>query len=232
MPKAPSYPLFLNVAGHPILVVGGGTVALRKTKSLLECAASVTIVSSQFNPGFDKLIEIERLETSYAATHMARKPWRLVFAATDAPLVNDQVQKHAAEAGILCCRSDDPDAGDFASGATAHLGGAHKAIGGITVAVSTAGASPLLAARICKQAAESIDPILPVFADLLNGWRDVIKSQIPSIQDRRHLLQRLAGEEMETIVRKSGAAAAQRFFEEWLAASGTPAAAIKQSSAS
>jgi len=81
--------------------------------------------------------------------------------------------------------------------------------------VSTAGASPVLAARICREAAAGVDPVLPMLADLLEAWRAELKVALPNLPVRRALLQRLAGEEMEGVLRKSGAEAAQREFEKW-----------------
>jgi precorrin-2 dehydrogenase/sirohydrochlorin ferrochelatase len=209
-----------------VLIVGGGSVALRKTKGLVESAARVTIVSPTFAEGFDAFSDIERIQAPYAATHMARKMWRLVFAATDVREVNAQVQKHAAAAGILCCRADEPDEGDFSAGAVERIGNTRKSdgrgvnavanSGGILIAISTAGASPVLAARICKQAAANIDPILPRLANLTAAWRARVKAEIADIVTRRNLLQRLAGEEMEACLRDQGDAAAQRLFAQWL----------------
>jgi precorrin-2 dehydrogenase/sirohydrochlorin ferrochelatase len=220
--------LFVDLVQKPVLVVGGGSVGLRKTQGLVECAARVTIVSPEFLPEFDKIADIERVIAPYAATHMARKIWRLVFAATNQPAVNAQVQTHAAAAGILCCRTDEPQAGDFASGANVRVGATRKSdgrgvsaaanSGGLVLAVSTAGASPVLAARICREAAAGIDPVLPMLADLLSDWRVQVKSGLPDTHRRRILLQRLAGEEMEKLLRREGATAAQRAFREWLSA--------------
>jgi precorrin-2 dehydrogenase / sirohydrochlorin ferrochelatase len=231
MPQAPAYPLFLNLVQQPVLVVGGGSVGLRKTRGLIECAARVTVVSPVFAPGFEKIQDVERIEALYAATHMARKLWRLVFAATNRAEVNQQVQKHAEAAGTLCCRADEPDEGDFSSGASVRVGATRKPdgrgvraagnIGGLVLAISTAGASPVLAARICREAAQGIDPVLPVFADLLADWRGQIKATIADLRVRRELLQRLAGEEMEAVVRNSGKVAAQRVFEQWYEAART-----------
>src|SRR5689334_9966968 len=124
--NAPPYPLFLNLIQQPVLVVGGGSVGLRKARGLVECAARVTVVSPEFHQSFDDLPDVERVHAPYAQTHMARKMWRLAFAATDVPAVNAQVQKHARAAGILCCRSDEPGEGDFSSGASIRVGATHK----------------------------------------------------------------------------------------------------------
>jgi precorrin-2 dehydrogenase / sirohydrochlorin ferrochelatase len=234
--QAPAYPLFLDVVQQPVLVVGGGTVGLRKTRGLVECAARVTVVSPVFVAGFDNLPDVERIPATYAQTHMARQMWRLVFACTDSPTVNAQVQKHAVAQGILICRTDNPEEGDFSNGATARIGATRKAdgrgisgvgnVGGIILAVSTAGASPVLAARICREAAAGVDPVLPMLADLLEGWRARMKTSIMNLPARRALLQRLAGEEMESILRERGAEAAQREFEKWHEETRTQVAAL------
>src|SRR4051812_27552569 len=171
MPSAPYYPLFLDVVQKPVLVVGGGAVALRKTKSLVECAARVTVVSPEIKADFEKMTDVERIVAPYAATHMARKMWRLVFAATNVPEVNATVMRHAGAAGIFCCRADEPEEGDFTSGANVHIGATRRAdgrgveaagpVGGIIVAIATNGASPVLAARLCKEIAANVDPLLP-----------------------------------------------------------------------
>jgi hypothetical protein len=93
------------------------------------------------------------------------------------------------------------------------------------LAVSTAGASPVLAARICREAAAGVDPVLPMLADLLEAWRAQLKAAIPDLLIRRALLQRLAGEEMEGVLRKNGAEAAQREFQNWFAGALAEAAA-------
>jgi siroheme synthase (precorrin-2 oxidase/ferrochelatase) len=228
MPLAPPYPLFLDLVQRPVLVVGGGAVGLRKARSLVESAARVTVVSPQFNPGFDELKDLERITGPYAATHMARKMWRLAFAATNIREVNAHVQKHAQAAGILCCRCDDPDEGDFSGGATQRLAANRKGdgrgiqavgnLGGVTLVVSTTGASPMLSARICRQASAAIDPVLPQLANLLNVWRAQAKLQVPDPGVRRILLQRLAGAEMEQILRGRGEAGAVAQYELWLSA--------------
>jgi precorrin-2 dehydrogenase/sirohydrochlorin ferrochelatase len=229
----PPYPVFLNLVQSPVLIVGGGSVGLRKAAGLAACAARVTVVSPEFAAGFEKL-DVERIHASYAATHMARKPWRLVFAATDSPAVNSQVQRHAKVHGVLCSRADDPEAADFSSGAIQRLGATRKSdgrgakgagsAGGLVIAVSTAGASPVLAARICREAASKIDPILPLLADLLSEWRIIVKQTLSDMEARRRLLHRLAGEEMEGLLRKHGRAKARRFFAQWLEAAKRPQA--------
>lgn len=51
MPSNPLYPVFLNLAGRPVVVVGGGRVALRRTRALARAGAVVTVVAPRFARG-------------------------------------------------------------------------------------------------------------------------------------------------------------------------------------
>ncbi|HUO08764.1 MAG TPA: bifunctional precorrin-2 dehydrogenase/sirohydrochlorin ferrochelatase [Phycisphaerae bacterium] len=210
MPAPTPYPLFLSLARRDVLIVGGGVVAVRKAQGLLDAGARVTIVSPAFNDAFHKLKPIKCVRARYTSAHMRRKNWCLVFAATDVPSVNQRVQKDAAGNNILCCRCDNPDRGDFANGATA-------SVGSVVISVSTQGASPGLAARIREQAANGIDPLLARLAELHRAWRPLIRKSIHTIEHRRIILQRLAGEEMIARLRRQGAKGAQKLLRQYLA---------------
>jgi siroheme synthase-like protein len=208
---AAPYPVFLDLEQRPVLIVGGGGVALRKARGLVAAWARVTVVSPEFAEGFAEIKEIDRITAPYAATHMSKRMWRLVFAATNVRAVNDVVQKHAAAHGILCCRCDEPDLGDFSGGATWQSEQGH-----VTVAVATAGASPVLAVRLRDAAAGAVDPVLIAWAALMGPWRRRAKQEICDLALRRELFTRMASEPMELCLRSEGAAAANALFDRWL----------------
>jgi siroheme synthase-like protein len=211
MTDAPLYPLFLHLRNLPVLIVGGGGVAARKAASLAESHARITVVSPDFHADLAVNGKITKHRTIYRSSHMSEKPWRLVFAATDRRAVNARVQKDARAARILCCRCDEPECGDFANGATVRR---HS----VTLALSTGGASPTLAARLREQAIAGLDPTLLALADLHCGWRVLVKKEVPSLAARTELLKRLGGEEMESHLRAKGTKAAQKLFAQWLGA--------------
>jgi len=132
------YPLFMDVSGARCAVVGGGGVASRKVRGLLESGASVVVISPDVTP------EIEGMGVA-----VERRPYRpgdlagsaLAFAATDSREVNAAVVREAKEGGIPVNVADRPAEGDFALPAVLRRGG-------LQVAVSTGGASPTLARRI------------------------------------------------------------------------------------
>jgi siroheme synthase-like protein len=132
------YPLFMDVSGSRCVVVGGGGVASRKVRGLLESGARVVVVSPEVVP------EIEGMDVT-----VERRPYRpgdltgasLAFAATDRREVNAAVAREAKENGVPVNVADRPAEGDFALPSVLRRGG-------LQVAVSTGGASPTLARKI------------------------------------------------------------------------------------
>ena len=135
------YPIFLNLDGKRCVVVGGGEVANRKARKLLQARARVVVISPEVKP---------ELESTAVEVH--RRPYKegdlegafLVFAATDRRTVNAAVSQEARERGIPVNVADEPSDGDFALPSTLRRG--H-----LQVAVSTGGASPTLARRIRQE---------------------------------------------------------------------------------
>jgi precorrin-2 dehydrogenase / sirohydrochlorin ferrochelatase len=132
------YPIFLNLDGKRCVVVGGGAVANRKARKLLQARAEVVAISPEVKP-----------ELESVATEVHRRPYRagdlegasLVFAATNLREVNAAVTREARGRGIPVNVADEPSEGDFALPSVLRRGQ-------LQVAVSTGGASPTLARRV------------------------------------------------------------------------------------
>lgn len=167
------YPVGLVVAGQPCLVVGGGTVAGRKIGGLLACGATVTVVAPEAHRAMAVLardgsiasIEGAPLDVQlrpYRAGEAA--DYRLAIAATGVPAVDGQVFADASAAGVWVNSADDP------AHCTVVLPAVHRQ-GPVTVAVSTGGASPALAAWLRDQLAAAGGPHLGTLAELLDEAR-------------------------------------------------------------
>ncbi len=123
------------------MVVGGGAVADRKARKLLQARADVVVVSPKMKPGIESV-----------ATEIHRRPYEpgdlsgafLAFAATDCREVNAAVAREAKELGVPVNVADAPSEGDFALPSTLRRGR-------LQVAVSTGGASPTLARDVRKR---------------------------------------------------------------------------------
>jgi siroheme synthase-like protein len=142
------YPIFLDLSGRRCVVVGGGAVAARKARKLLEAGAEVVVVSPEVHPDLGDM-GVEVHERSYE--HGDLEGADLAFAATDRREVNAAVAREAKARGIRVNVADRPTEGDFAVPST--LGR-----GGLQVAVSTGGASPTLARRIKNELEEVFGP--------------------------------------------------------------------------
>jgi siroheme synthase-like protein len=142
------YPIFLDLSGRRCVIVGGGEVAGRKARKLLQARAEVVVISPEVRP-----------ELESVATEVCRRPYEegdlegacLVFAATDAREVNAAVAEEAKERGIPVNVADRPSEGDFALPSTLRRGR-------LQVAVSTGGASPTLARGIKGELEEVFGP--------------------------------------------------------------------------
>jgi uroporphyrin-III C-methyltransferase/precorrin-2 dehydrogenase/sirohydrochlorin ferrochelatase len=152
-------PLFLNLAGRRVVLVGGGPVAAAKLRQLLASAATVHVVSPEV------VEDIERAGASSAVSISLRaftpddldQAWLVVAAAT--PDVNRQVAEAAESRRIFVNAVDDP------ANATAFLSGVIRREG-VTLAISTSGEAPGLTALL----RQGIDELLPR-RDLANWVR-------------------------------------------------------------
>ena len=136
------YPMFLNIDGKRCVVVGGGHIALRKVRALLEHGASVEVISSGLCPELIELAESGRIYISNRHYHLGDLQKALIaIAATDNSDINQQVIKEAQDKAVLVNAVDDPENSDF-------IVPSYVRRGGMTIAVSTAGKSPALARKI------------------------------------------------------------------------------------
>ncbi len=216
----PEYPIFVKLSGLPVLIVGGGKVALRKARGLLECGALVTVLSPEFEPGFESLPGITKISRLYAEgwlSQPANPRWRLVFAATNNPQANGQVGTDAAAAGIFCCRCDDAGQGEFTGAAIARRGL-------ITIALSTGGASPALAAEMTELLANGIPQYRLEQAILVDRWRPRILASMADPLRRQAGLKLLNSADLLRALQEGGIAAG----EQWLSTRITLAAGTEQ----
>jgi precorrin-2 dehydrogenase/sirohydrochlorin ferrochelatase len=127
------------------VIVGGGAVATRKARKLLQAGAEVVVVAPGTRPELESMhVEILRRPYRYGDLEGAD----LAFTATDSREVNAAVAREARERGVRINVADRPSEGDFAVPSALRRGG-------LQVAVSTGGASPTLARRIRDQLEEA-----------------------------------------------------------------------------
>jgi uroporphyrin-III C-methyltransferase/precorrin-2 dehydrogenase/sirohydrochlorin ferrochelatase len=135
-------PITLSLHGRPCLVVGGGAVALRKARALLEAGASITVVSPAPDEALQALAELGRLTLERRQYRDGEaRAYRLVFAATDSRETNLRVAADAEAGGIWVNVADDPGLCSF------HLP-ARVRRGDLQVALASRGAAPFAVRRL------------------------------------------------------------------------------------
>lgn len=135
------YPVFLDLKDRPVLVVGAGTVALRKTRGLLEAGARVTVVAPDALSDFDGL-PVRLIRRPFRAADLAGAV--LVFAATDDRRVNHRIGIAAKGKTIFANIADSAEECDFVVPARVERGDVH-------IAISTGGKSPRLSADLRRK---------------------------------------------------------------------------------
>ena len=138
----PYFPIFMNLDGRPVLVVGGGKVAARKVAALLKAGARVSLISAALGGDLEARRaggEIEWLGTDFFPERI--EGFRLAFAATDDPALNRAVFEAGEAFNVPVNAVDDREHCHFISPAVVDRDP-------VQVAVSTGGASPLLARAI------------------------------------------------------------------------------------
>ena len=102
------FPLFLDLTGRRAVVLGGGTVGLRRAAALARFGAEVTVIAPRL---VRELPGVRHLARRYQAGDLAGA--FLAVAATDDPAVNAAAGREAQERGVLFNRSDCPEACGF-----------------------------------------------------------------------------------------------------------------------
>ncbi len=136
------YPLFLNIKGSKCVVIGGGEVAERKVRALLEHEAAVTVISARACRGLAQLAErraIELLRRDYRYGDL--EDALIAIAATDDPETNSKIAGEGRQRKVLTNVVDDPEQSDFIVPSLLRRGD-------ISIAVSTGGKSPALSRKI------------------------------------------------------------------------------------
>lgn len=168
---SPYYPIFLNIRGKRCVVVGGGLVALRKVKALIDHGAKVEVISPELCPELSQMAQngtIRLQRRSYDSGDLEGAV--IAIAATDDGETNNKVAEEARAKGVLINVVDDLEHSDFIVPAQFHRGD-------ITIAVSTAGRSPALARKIRTKLEKDFGVEYALLVRLIGEVRSELKQQ-------------------------------------------------------
>jgi len=178
-------PIFLAVAGRRCVVIGGGEVALRKVERCLRCNARVEVIAPSLCAPLALLAEaghIRHWARAYAPGDLEGAV--VVYAATDQHAVNVAVAAEAGERGIPVNVVDTPDLCSFISPSIIERPP-------LQVAISSSGASPVLA-RLLRARLESFIPAAyGDLATLMRRARAAVTRRFPDGRLRRRFWERI-----------------------------------------
>ena len=172
------YPAFLDIAGRPCLVVGGGRAALAKASLLRRAGAEVTAVA----PAFDT--DLRALGESGEVALVAR-PFRagdvvgraLVHAASGIATIDEAVARAARSSNIPVNVVDRSALSSFVMPAIVDRGP-------IVVGISSGGASPVLARRVRAEIEALLPHGLGRLADFAKSFRSAVRATFADFDTR------------------------------------------------
>ena len=169
------YPVYLDLRGVPVLVVGAGPIAARKVDGLVAAGAVVTVVAVEVSPALDRSVVATVRERRVRAGRPRRDAPRR-SPRPGAPTSTPTVAAAATAAGIWVNAADQPADCSFILPAIARRGP-------LTVAVSTGGASPALARRLRDRAGALLTDDVVALAHDLQARRAAVREAGGSTED-------------------------------------------------
>ena len=201
------YPLFADLTGREVLVVGGGEVAARKVAALLRAGALVRLhAHAVLHPDIIEALaagRIVRLGGDFDPAWLDAV-W-LAVAATDDPAFNAGLAAEAGRRRRLVNVVDDAVLSSFQVPAVVDRAP-------LVVAISSGGAAPMLARRVREQMETLLGPSLGVLAAQFAGHRERIRALLPDLAMRRRWFERMLDGRMDHAYEQGGAVAVETAF--------------------
>jgi precorrin-2 dehydrogenase / sirohydrochlorin ferrochelatase len=179
------YVACLVLRGRRVVVVGAGPIGLEKIEGLLACEARVKVVALNAVPEVIELAaagKLELHERAYAPADLDGS--LLVVAATSDTELNTSIYRDAEARSMLVNVVDVPKLCNFILPAIVRKDF-------LTIAISTAGASPALAKRMRREIEELFGPEYAELGALLDSARGWAKQSLPTYEHRREFFEGL-----------------------------------------
>jgi len=201
------YPIFLELTGRRVVVIGAGAVAVRKAQSLLAAGARVVVVAESI----DDMLTIqyqgtsaELIKSRYSKDYLAGAV--LAIAATNKTELNRRIYKDCQQLEILCNVVDQPQLCDFFIPAVVKRGD-------LQIAVGTESDCPAYAGHIRKKLEQTFTDKHGRFLDELKTLRERIIKDVPDAGGRKALLGQLADDESFEYFVQNGPAKWQQYAD-------------------
>ncbi len=174
------YPAFLNLKSRPVVIVGGGNIAERKVKNLLNAGSHITLIAPKITANLqqhvtDGLIHHKPREFQDGDIESAL----LIIAATNQHTINRHVAELAHASNTLVNVVDNPELCSYIVPSVVDRSP-------VTIAVSTGGASPVLARQLRMKLETMVPSSCGQLAAITEEYRDVVKEHFATTEQRKH----------------------------------------------
>lgn len=199
----PKFPIYLEMSGRRAVVIGAGSVAVRKVQALHEAGARITVVTEHVSDSKMEtlqLADVELVLSSYSKDYLVGST--LVIAATNDAALNRQVYHDCQELEVLCNVVDRPEQCDFYTPAIVKRGD-------LQIAIGTDGNCPAYAGHVRRKLEDLFTETHGQFVNQLEKIRKRIIDEIPDANQRKAILGHLASDESFDVYTRQG-------LEQWL----------------
>ena len=179
----PYFPIFIDLNSKPVLIVGGGAVALRKLQKLMPYGGRMTVVAPHILPELAAVPGVKLQKHCFSAADLRPRP-ALVIAATDDRETNHHISLLCQKRHIPVNVVDDPALCSFLFPALVRQGD-------FSAGICTGGASPVAAAYFKERLRELLPEGLDRILDWLASLRPAMKNAIPGQHNRSEVFRRL-----------------------------------------
>lgn len=221
------YPVMMSLVARRVIVIGGGRVALRKVRSLLESGALVTVVSPELHDELHELAtggSIEWISDAFDESHLDRHPdVALVFGTTDRREVNVRIHSAAVARKLPCNIADVPDLCTFIVPAVITQGD-------LIIAVSTGGSSPALARRIREDLEKQYGPEYAAMTKMMGDLRKLVLGMGGSSDENRRIFKEIVESDLLAALRENDRARAREILTTILPEAANAAEAMENDS--
>ena len=192
------YPIYIEMSGRRIVVIGAGAVASRKVKVLYEAGADILVVAKQITPEFTERclgFDINVTEGEYSKAHLADA--MIAIAATNDTQLNEQIYADCKELNVLCNVVDVPYLCDFYVPAIVQRGP-------LQIAIGTDGKSPAYSSKLRKQLESVFTETHGQFVLEMGVMRQQIIEDIANPKIRKQLFAQLVSDHSFEIFTNDG----------------------------
>lgn len=186
------FPMFVDLSEKPCLIVGGGKVACRKVKVMLDFGAKVRVVAKEISQ------ELRYLERTLADSEgpklmeIKRKSFEekdcdgigFVIAATDDKALNHEIAQYCKVQGIMVNAVDQKEDCSF-------IFPSYVKEGNLIAAFSSGGNSPLLTQYLKEKEVEILTPFLGDLNEAMGRLRQKVISEYDEENKRKEVLKEI-----------------------------------------